>query len=121
MNQAPTRAKPLHYGMYILAMLIFGLNGYLAAHIHLTGSQVVLLRTLIGGTMLTLLVLFQGGFDRESVRSERKWLLLGGMLYTLGCLFYLWKRLPYHHPIWHLFVLAGSLCHFFCILWHVMA
>ena len=49
------------------------------------------------------------------------WLTLGGGLYTLGCLFYLWKRLPYSHPIWHLFVLAGTLCHFFCILWHVMA
>ena len=48
------------------------------------------------------------------------WLLLGGALYTLGCVFYLWKSLPYNHPIWHLFVLAGSLCHFFCILWHVM-
>ncbi len=49
------------------------------------------------------------------------WLALGGGLYTGGCIFYLWRRLPYHHPIWHLFVLAGSLCHFFCILWHVMA
>ena len=48
------------------------------------------------------------------------WLTLGGGLYTLGCLFYLWKSLPYSHPIWHLFVLAGTLCHFFCILWHVM-
>ena len=78
MNPAPNRAKPLHYGMYILSMLIFGLNGFLAAHIDLTGSQVVLLRTLIGGTMLTALVLFQGGFDREAVRSERMWLILGG-------------------------------------------
>ena len=78
MNQAPNRAKPLHYGVYILAMLIFGTNGYFAAHINLTGSQVVLLRTLIGGTMLTLLLLFQGGFDREAVRSEKWWLLLGG-------------------------------------------
>jgi hemolysin III len=48
------------------------------------------------------------------------WLVLGGLLYTVGCVFYLWKNLPYHHPIWHLFVLAGSLCHFFCILWYVM-
>ena len=77
-NPSESRAKPLHYGMYILSMLIFGLNGYLAAHISLTGSQVVLLRTLLGGTMLTLLVLLQGGFDREAVRSEWKWLLLGG-------------------------------------------
>ena len=48
------------------------------------------------------------------------WLTLGGGLYTLGCVFYLWKSLPYAHMVWHLFVLAGTVCHFFCILWHVM-
>lgn len=48
------------------------------------------------------------------------WLAMGGGLYTLGCIFYLWKSLPYAHMIWHLFVLAGTICHFFCIFWHVM-
>jgi hemolysin III len=48
------------------------------------------------------------------------WLLLGGGLYTLGCVFYLWKSLPYSHMVWHLFVLAGTICHFFCVLWYVM-
>ena len=49
------------------------------------------------------------------------WLAVGGGLYTIGCVFYLWKSLPYAHMVWHIFVLAGTLCHFFCILWHVMA
>ena len=49
------------------------------------------------------------------------WLFLGGGLYTLGCVFYLMKSLPYAHMVWHLFVLAGTICHFFCILWHGMA
>ena len=48
------------------------------------------------------------------------WLSLGGGLYTIGCVFYLWKSLPYAHMVWHIFVLAGSICHFFCVLWHVM-
>ena len=48
------------------------------------------------------------------------WLTVGGGLYTLGCIFYLWKSLPYSHMVWHLFVLGGTICHFFCILWHVM-
>jgi len=48
------------------------------------------------------------------------WLVIGGLSYTLGALFYLWTSLPYHHPIWHLFVLAGTICQFFSILWHVM-
>lgn len=49
------------------------------------------------------------------------WLATGGGLYTLGCVFYLWKSLPYAHTVWHLFVLAGTICHFFCIFWYVMA
>ena len=48
------------------------------------------------------------------------WLTLGGALYTFGCIFYLWKSLPYAHMVWHLFVLAGTICHFFCFFWYVM-
>jgi len=48
------------------------------------------------------------------------WLVLGGGLYTLGCIFYLLESIPYAHMVWHLFVLAGTICHFFCLLWHVM-
>lgn len=40
---------------------------------------------------------------------------IGGVLYTSGIGFYLWKKLPFSHMIWHLFVIAGSLCHFFAI------
>lgn len=47
-------------------------------------------------------------------------LLLGGLAYTAGVGFYLWRRLPYHHAIWHLFVLAGSIFHFFAILFYVI-
>lgn len=49
------------------------------------------------------------------------WLGLGGLCYTLGVVFYAWKRLKYAHAIWHLFVLAGSICHFFGILFFVAA
>ncbi|MFT3784329.1 MAG: hemolysin III family protein [Nibricoccus sp.] len=49
------------------------------------------------------------------------WLLVaGGICYTGGTVFYLWKSLRYHHAIWHLFVLAGSICHFFSVLNYVM-
>ena len=44
------------------------------------------------------------------------WLLAGGLLYSSGVIFYLWKRLPYSHVVWHLFVLGGSACHYFAIL-----
>jgi hemolysin III len=48
------------------------------------------------------------------------WLVIGGLLYTFGSLFYVWRRVPYHHAIWHLFVLAGSICHFFSINLYVL-
>lgn len=48
------------------------------------------------------------------------WLVLGGVAYTLGVIFYAWDKLPYNHAIWHLFVLAGSICHFFAILFYVL-
>ncbi len=48
------------------------------------------------------------------------WLIGGGVTYTLGVIFYAWEKLPYNHAIWHLFVLGGSLCHFFAILFHVL-
>jgi len=47
-------------------------------------------------------------------------LALGGMAYTLGVVFYAWKRLPYNHAVWHLFVMAGSACHFACVLGYVI-
>ena len=43
----------------------------------------------------------------------------GGLCYTFGAIFYAWKSLKWSHAIWHLFVLAGSLCHFFSILFSI--
>lgn len=44
------------------------------------------------------------------------WLAVGGAAYTIGIIFLAWKRIPYNHTIWHFFVMAGSLCHYFAIL-----
>ena len=49
------------------------------------------------------------------------WLLFGGgIAYTLGVPFYLWKRLPYNHALWHAFVLLGSVLQFFAVLYFVL-
>lgn len=42
-------------------------------------------------------------------------LFAGGIVYTVGVIFYAWEKLPYNHAIWHVFVLGGSICHFFAI------
>jgi len=47
-------------------------------------------------------------------------LLVGGLFYSLGVIFYVWKTLVYHHAIWHLFVLAGSASHFFAVFLYVI-
>jgi len=43
-------------------------------------------------------------------------LVAGGILYSVGVVFYAWRRFPHHHAIWHSFVVAGSVCHYFAIL-----
>jgi hemolysin III len=49
------------------------------------------------------------------------WLMFGGGIsYTAGVLFYVWRSLRYHHAIWHLFVLGGSAMQYFAVLWYVL-
>lgn len=49
------------------------------------------------------------------------WLLAaGGLSYTLGTVFYVLKRVPYMHAVWHLFVLGGAACHFLTVLVFVL-
>lgn len=47
------------------------------------------------------------------------WLLAGGLSYTIGVVFFATdSRLKYGHFIWHLFVMAGTVCHYFAVLWY---
>ena len=48
--------------------------------------------------------------------SALTWLLAGGILYTIGVVFFACRRLPLGHSVWHLFVLAGSTCHYFAVV-----
>ncbi|MEJ2344471.1 MAG: hemolysin III family protein [Gammaproteobacteria bacterium] len=47
-------------------------------------------------------------------------LLAGGLCYSLGVIFYVRRRMAYHHAVWHLFVMAGSALHFFSIFFYVV-
>jgi hemolysin III len=47
-------------------------------------------------------------------------LFTGGLAYTFGVLFFVWRRLRFHHAVWHVFVLGGSVCHFFAVLFYVI-
>lgn len=47
-------------------------------------------------------------------------LVLGGLAYTVGTVFFLWRKLKYHHAVWHLLVVAGSALHFCAILFYLL-
>ena len=47
-------------------------------------------------------------------------LVVGGVCYTFGAIFYMWRGFKYHHAVWHLFVVAGTTTHFFCILFYLL-
>lgn len=48
------------------------------------------------------------------------WLLAGGLCYTVGIVFFVWHKMKFHHLIWHLFVIVGTICHFFAVLLYVL-
>ncbi|CDT52862.1 Hemolysin III [Vibrio coralliirubri] len=66
---------------------------------------------------LSLIVVYQLAMNIEI--GGLVLLALGGVIYSLGVIFYVAKRIPYNHAIWHLFVLAGCACHFFAIYLYV--
>jgi hemolysin III len=50
--------------------------------------------------------------------SGLAWMAAGGLAYTAGVVFYAAERPRYSHFVWHLFVLAGTACHFVAVLWY---
>jgi len=48
------------------------------------------------------------------------WVFAGGLAYTLGVIFYFWESIRHHHAIWHVFVMLGSGCHFFAVMFYVL-
>ena len=62
------------------------------------------------------LVIFQLDLLKALPKGQLNWLIAGGLSYSLGTVFYLWRALRFNHAIWHLFVLGGSVCHYFGVL-----
>jgi hemolysin III len=49
-----------------------------------------------------------------------QWIVVGGVFYTVGVLFYIWNKLPFNHFIWHIFVFGGSLSHFIAVYYGII-
>lgn len=71
----------------------------------------ILLYLLFGWSSVFMIGLLSSYLSQSAI----KLLMAGGGFYTLGIIFYLFKRLPFNHTIWHLFVLTGSICHIFAV------
>ena len=67
-----------------------------------------------------LIVLVWGPLTESMQPNGLLLLVLGGIIYTIGAVFYIWKFIPFHHMVWHIFVLIGSAFHFFAILLYVI-
>ncbi|MCL1902050.1 MAG: hemolysin III family protein [Alphaproteobacteria bacterium] len=79
---------------------------------HEQPKWIVLLYLLMGWTLIFILPKML-----NTVPARGMWFILaGGLSYSLGIIFYLWRKMKYSHALWHLFVIGGSVCFFFAVL-----
>lgn len=76
--------------------------------------------TLLYLVMGWLVVLAFGPLLKNLPMAGVWWLVAGGVAYSSGVIFFAWRRLPFNHAIWHLFVLGGSACHVLAIARYVL-
>lgn len=80
---------------------------------HQQPKWVVALYLVMGWTLLFILPAML-----RNIPARGLWFILaGGLSYSIGVIFYLWRKLKFSHAIWHLFVIAGSVCFFFAVLY----
>lgn len=111
-----TMTGPLRIGILIAVwtIAILGVLFKILTHNKLDKYKVVSLILYIGMGWLTVFTV-KPIIEMTSL-GFFMWILGGGLLYTLGTIFYSIKKIPYNHAIWHLFVLAASVLHFVGIL-----
>ncbi len=67
-----------------------------------------------------LLLIAIGPIFRSIPLMGALWILIGGLCYTIGIVFYNTLKFPYHHLVWHLWVLAGTVSHFFAVFFYII-
>ena len=78
-------------------------------------EKYVLFSTLLYIVMGWMIMFVWGDLIANISQQSLILLFIGGVLYTLGTIFYMWSWFKYHHFIWHIFVLLGSVSHFFAV------
>lgn len=104
---------------WTLLIVVWGLAllgmGFKALFIHRFQKISVLTYVLMG--WLSVIVLKE--LSANIAPGGLIWLAVGGVIYTIGVIFYAMKKVRYTHTIWHIFVLGGSICHFFSVLFYL--
>jgi hemolysin III len=83
-------------------------------------SKFLFTSTILYIVMGWIIVFAWGPLVENMAPGGMKLLIAGGLFYTIGTVFYMWRSFKYHHAVWHLFVLAGSALHFFMMLLYVL-
>ena len=95
----------------ILWMVILAAVAIKIFHIGKSRLLSTLIYLLLGWMVVFIYQPITEGMSREVFT----WLVIGGVSYTIGVIFYLWKKWTYHHPVWHLFVMGGTFSHYFSL------
>ncbi|MEM1134912.1 MAG: hemolysin III family protein [Bacteroidota bacterium] len=107
-------------GFTVLALVWFMAMAGTIFKVFFTGKY-DLISTLIYLAMGWLFLIVADSFFQKFPFDCLVMVISGGLSYTIGVIFYRWESLPYHHAIWHIFVLGGSVCHYFAVLLTVTA
>lgn len=102
---------------WVLFGIIWGLalTGVVIRSIYLTKFKKLMVALYLG--MGWLIIVAVGPMIENLPKISLILLLAGGVSYSTGVIFYVWRNLKYGHGIWHLFVLAGSIMHYFAVLY----
>lgn len=83
-------------------------------------KRFVLVSTILYVAMGWMIVLAWPMLTEQLARGGILLLIIGGLFYTLGAIFYVWRLFKFHHMVWHIFVLTATILHYFTILIYVL-
>lgn len=115
---------PSATGLWVLvgawAAAIAGTGFKLTAYVRKTGKKLNYMSLAVYLLMGWAGVLMVGPLSEALPLSAIYWLFAGGACFSIGAIFYAIKSVPYFHAVWHVFVMAGSACHFAAIYCYVI-
>lgn len=97
------------WGLAVLGIVLYSI----------LGSRVRILSVVTYIPMGWLIIFAARPLKAQLASISFKFLIIGGVLYTAGCIFYAMKKVKWMHTIWHLFVLGGSIMHFFSLYFSI--